>query len=318
MKKMLPIIGSVLLLTALVYFSGPAKLFSLLLGADKVLIALGIGVWFLTSLLRTRRWQSLLKETGIQTSFPTAYRVFNAGLFISIITPGKVGDPARSALLKKATGESFSKSLPTIVVERIFDIVVMTILGVFGILSSPVDGVKNYFIVATGIYAFAIAVLLYAFTSSVRFSKALHFVVGIFSFIPRVGAAKEKVDGFAENFNASMQNFKNPRTLGVTFLFTLSIWLLEGVILSLAFLSIGVSVNYPVVLTALLISSLVSVLTLLPGGLGSGEVVMVVFFTSLMGLTMVQITTAAILGRLMSFWMTAAIGSVFLLGLNKE
>lgn len=318
MKKIIPVIGSILLLAALVYFSGPEKLFSLLLGADKALIALGIGVWFLTSLLRTRRWQRLLKETGIQTSFPMAYKVFNAGLFISIITPGKVGDPARSALLKKATGESFSKSLPTIVVERIFDISVMTILGVFGIFATPVDGVKNYFIAATAIYALAIVVLLYAFTSKDRFSRVLHFFVNVFSFIPKVKAIREKVDGFADSFNSSMQNFKKSKTLAITFFFTLAIWLLEGVILSLAFLSIGISVNYPIVLTALIISSLVSVLTLLPGGLGSGEVVMVVFFTSLMGLTIVQITTAAILGRLMSFWMTAALGSFFLFGLNKE
>ncbi len=317
MNKIFPLLVSFFIIAALVYFSGPEQLYSTIAKADKKIIALGIGVWFVSSILRTARWQNLLNEVGIKTTFPVAYRVFNAGLFISIITPGKVGDPARSVLLKKATGESFSKSLPTIVIERMCDITIMMALGIFGFLYAPVESIRFYFMVASAVYIMAIVGLIFTFISRDRLLSVTSFFVDSLSFFPQVRALKPEVGKFADGFHESFTKFSRKRTLSVTALMTLLIWLLEGVILALGFYSIGLTVNYPVLLTALMISTLVSVLTFLPGGLGSSEVVLVVFFTSVLSLPLASITSAALLSRLMGFWITVAIGSYFLAGINK-
>jgi len=310
--RFLGLFGSFSILAALVYFSGPAQLLSTISKADGRIIALGISFWFVASIVRTYRWKILLNKVSIEAPFSKLYKVFNAGLFISIITPGKVGDPARCALLKTETGQSFSKSLPTIVVERIQDISVMLSLGTLGFLLSPVTGIQKYLIAAGVFYSVAIGAIIWALSSQSRMETALNFFVGIFSFIPKVRSLKVEIPYFSENFHLSFKKFKNLKLLSKSILLTFTIWGLEGLILLLAFFSIGIEVSYMIVLTALMISTLVGVLTFLPGGLGSAEVVMVLFFGSLLGLGLVEVTTVALLGRFMSFWMTVFVGSAFL------
>lgn len=318
MKKSVPLLASVLLLAGLIYFAGPAELFSIISKADKKVILAGIALWSIAATIRTLRWQRLLREAGIRIPFALAFRVFNAGLFLSIITPGKVGDPARSALLKRASGESFSKSLPTIVVERVFDVTVIMLLGLLGMLSLPLGSVKSYFLTASLFYAAAIAFIIFVVSSRARMESMLNFFLGVVPFFPQAKGLREKVGGFSEGFHTSMTKFRRPNTLLLTLFLTLAIWLIEGLIFYLAFYSIGLKISYSLALGALTISVLVSVLSFLPGGLGSSEFVLALLFGSVMGFGLAQVTSAAFIGRLMSFWMTALVGLIFLSTLPRH
>lgn len=84
----------------------------------------GIMVYFIAVWIRAWRWHYLLKpiqEIPTRTMFP----ITAIGYMGNNIYPARAGEVLRAVILKRRTGVSISASLATIIVERIFDGVVM-------------------------------------------------------------------------------------------------------------------------------------------------------------------------------------------------
>src|SRR5512143_215699 len=84
----------------------------------------GIGVYFIGVWVRAWRWHYLLKpikEIPTQTMFP----ITTIGYMGNNIYPARAGEVLRAVILKRREGVPVSASLATIIVERIFDGVVM-------------------------------------------------------------------------------------------------------------------------------------------------------------------------------------------------
>jgi uncharacterized protein (TIRG00374 family) len=84
----------------------------------------------------------------------------------------------------------------------------------------------------------------------------------------------------------------------------------------LAFFALGLQISLIVAIVAISISVLISVVTFLPGGLGSQELITIAFISSMYYLSMDKIMAALFLGRIVSFWMYALVGALLLLGLK--
>ena len=54
------------------------------------------------------------------------------GFMINSVLPGRVGEVARPVILKKQEDIPFSTGLATVAAERVFDVIIMIILGVMG------------------------------------------------------------------------------------------------------------------------------------------------------------------------------------------
>jgi len=107
--------------------------------------------------------------------------------------------------------------------------------------------------------------------------------------------------------------YKNRRTLFVTFVYSVLVWLVEGLILWVSFLSIGISISIAFCITIVAFTTLIAVLTFLPGGLGSSEAVAILIFTKLFNLSIAEVMSAAILSRLFGYWVYVLLGAVLLL-----
>src|SRR5260221_13032427 len=84
----------------------------------------GIGVYFVRVWVRAWRWHYLLKpikEIPTRNMFP----ITTIGYMGNNIYPARAGEVLRAVILKRKEGVSVSASLATIIVERIFDGVVM-------------------------------------------------------------------------------------------------------------------------------------------------------------------------------------------------
>src|SRR5260221_3741804 len=84
----------------------------------------GIGVYFVGVWVRAWRWHYLLKpikEIPTRNMFP----ITTIGYMGNNIYPARAGEVLRAVILKRKEGVSVSASLATIIVERIFDGVVM-------------------------------------------------------------------------------------------------------------------------------------------------------------------------------------------------
>ena len=83
---------------------------------------------------RSLRWRMALKPLGETMSVRTANNVIYVSYAASLVIP-RVGEVARCGMLKRFAGVSFSKSLGTVVSERVVDSILMLLLALFSFVS---------------------------------------------------------------------------------------------------------------------------------------------------------------------------------------
>jgi hypothetical protein len=81
----------------------------------------------LAFMLRAYRWRLILKSAKT-IGFWQAYHPLMIGFMINCILPGRVGEIARPAIIKKEHAVPFSAGIATVAAERIFDMVVLIAL----------------------------------------------------------------------------------------------------------------------------------------------------------------------------------------------
>jgi hypothetical protein len=312
--KLISLSVSLGILGILVYFSDIGRVVDVLLNVNPVYILVAFVLWSLTASVRTFRWGYLLKRAGVSMAFVKCFRILVSGLFLSNLTPGKVGDPLRNVLLKKSEGVKVGRTLPSVVVERLSDVMAMVSISFLGfIFLSEVSSFSLWFTSAAFIYLFLFSVFLFVVKSEGRTIKVLNRLSFIFRLVSKSKGSEGMVD-FSRNIHRTFKVYKDKGSLAAVFLLSLLIWALEAVCFYIAFLALGLDVPLLPLLVAYPLAVLISVVTFLPGGLGSMEAVLVIFFTSFYSLSLAEITAAVLLGRFLTFWIYVILGTLFLSG----
>ncbi|MGE5377564.1 MAG: lysylphosphatidylglycerol synthase transmembrane domain-containing protein, partial [Bacteroidota bacterium] len=192
----------------------------------------GIMFYFVGVLVRSWRWQYLLdpiKKIPMRVMFPTTI----IGYMGNNIYPARAGEVLRAVILKRKEGVAISASLATIIVERIFDGVVMLgfvfinlpelakLTGGSGFLGS----IQEVALIGTGVFLGALAVFLVAAMYPRRTEK-----IGSW-FIERL-IPKKYQKGILDlmySFLEGLAALRSPVTILMIFVTTVIIWLLETV-----------------------------------------------------------------------------------------
>lgn len=198
--------------------------------ANYIWLVPGIGVYFIGVWVRAWRWHYLLgpiKKIPTKTMFP----ITTIGYMGNNIYPARAGEVLRAVILKRKEGVSVSASLATIIVERIFDGVVM-LAFVFVNLSQLtkltgasgfVGNIQQVAVIGTGVFLGALVVfLLAAMFPQTAMRVGLWF---IHRFVPQrfharwISLANKFLDGLA--------SLRSPFNVLMVFLTSIFIWLLE-------------------------------------------------------------------------------------------
>ncbi len=303
LKKLLFLVPGILILIAVILYSDPSELAKVASGADFSFIILALAVSFLSLVLRVGKWWVLLDGVPFTRVFPI--QIF--GMAFSNFTPGKVAEPTKAILLKMDSGKSVARTLPTIVWERIFDLIVLILMALVGIFFFGLSQYASLGFVAIGIFCTLIIVLLIAMRNK-------PFGIRIFNFFRRFPIIKRVSKDFIESFYET--RMKTDR-LFLSFLLTAGAWVLEGFILYYVLLSIGISLN-PIMLVSLLaLADLIAIASFLPGGLGTFEVVSVLFLGAF-GIATPTAAAAIIIFRFASFWFSAFVGALCFIYLSRR
>ncbi len=129
----------------------------------------GIAVYFVGVWVRAWRWHYLLgpiKKIPTATMFP----ITTIGYMGNNIYPARAGEVLRAVMLKRKEGVAVSASLATIIVERIFDGVVMLAFVFVNLpelakmtnTSGMVGSIQQVAVLGTGVFLGALAVFLLA------------------------------------------------------------------------------------------------------------------------------------------------------------
>ena len=190
----------------------------------------GIAVYFVGVWARAWRWHYLLKpikEIPTQAMFP----ITTIGYMGNNIYPARAGEVLRAVILKRKEGVSVSASLATIIVERIFDGVVM-LAFVFVNLpelarlrssSGFVGNIQQVAVIGTGIFLGALALFLLAAMFPQVTAKVGLWMIE--RFIPQ--RLHIKIIGIMNKFLDGLASLRSPLNVLMVFFTSVIIWLLE-------------------------------------------------------------------------------------------
>lgn len=184
----------------------------------------GIAIYFLAVWGRTWRWHYLLrsiKRVPLKKLFP----IVVIGYMGNNVYPFRAGEVIRAYVLKRNEDVSISASLATIVVERIFDGLVMLI---FVFVALPfadfqVDWLRNIVIFSTLLFWGAFLIFL---VMALQPERMRRLYSGLFErFLPEKLA--EVALRLADHFMTGLENLRRPRDLMMTLVTSIFIWLTE-------------------------------------------------------------------------------------------
>ncbi|MDA8189070.1 MAG: lysylphosphatidylglycerol synthase transmembrane domain-containing protein [Dehalococcoidales bacterium] len=287
--------------------------------ADPFYYLLGLLIYYASFVVRAWRWGFLLKNVGFRSrdgvhvpSLSGLTEIILISWFVNCITPARLGDAYRGYMLKSRTGASFSKTLGTILAERIIDLLVLLVLlGLAGlrVFHGTVPETFGSMLVAGGALVVVIAVGLFVM---IRFGRT----------VQRLLPARFK--GLYDRFEeGTLLSFQNLPLLGSL---TMVIWATETGRLWFIFNSLGVqSFSLSVVIFVALAASLLTTIPMTPAGLGVVESALIGLLlllnnvSAVRGVDQVSAASIAVLDRTISYWSLVLVGLlVYLFTRRKE
>jgi len=190
----------------------------------------GVAIYFLGVWVRSWRWHYLLRPIK-SISTLRLFPITCIGYMGNNIYPARMGEVLRAVILKRHEGVAISASLATIIIERIFDGVVMLMfifvnLSELARLTSSsgfVGSIQNVALVGTGIFVGALIAFLLAVMFPERTVSIVQWIVE--RLIPH--RFRGKVMGLVERFLQGTGSLRSPRDVLMVFLTSVVIWLFE-------------------------------------------------------------------------------------------
>lgn len=190
----------------------------------------GIAVYFVGVWARAWRWHYLLrplKKIPTRTMFP----IVTIGYMGNNVFVARAGEVLRAAILKDREGVPISASLATVVVERIFDAVVMLGFVFFNLgalenlthNSGFIGNIQQLAIWGSVIFIGALVVFLLAAMFPLVTERIVIQIID--RVIPM--RIREKTRGIALKFLAGLESLRSPKDALMVLVTTVIIWLLE-------------------------------------------------------------------------------------------
>ncbi|MCX6815387.1 MAG: flippase-like domain-containing protein [Candidatus Aenigmarchaeota archaeon] len=304
--KMAMLAVSVLIIALLIVYADPGKFAQLLAKSDyRFVLAAVLLSSFNILVLRILKWQLLLEKE----SFATVVPVQLLGVTISNLSPGKIAEPIKSVILKLHSGKPVSSSLPSVIWERILDLISLIFLSFVAMFFFTTIDTSLFLISLAGTFIFILIIIV-----AVGFLYSRRIRNWVLRIVKKLPVLKNISEGFMKNF----AKIKIPRKrLFYSFVVTLAAWLIEGVLLWLVFLALGISLSPLFLASIFALATVIGVITALPGGIGSTEIVMTLFLGAV-GIDYSTAIAGVLLYRFLSIWYFNLLGGISLVYITKK
>jgi uncharacterized protein (TIRG00374 family) len=265
---------------------------------DYTLIPAILGLVFLSYVGRFLRWIYYLKVLKVSVPVGVNAAIFAAGLSMTI-SPGKLGEVLKSVFVRRVSGAPIARTAPAVVAERATD---GTGMVAWGFLGAFALGLPPWTMLAfLAVAVFGIAVLR---------SKHLSLLAErLLSRLPLVGRFAPHLRDFHGASNELLGT--GPLLVGTAISFCA--WGLECLGVYLCAVGLGADRGFLLVVFVFAVSSLLGVLSMLPGGIGAVEASMAVQFVAVANLSTGLAGALTLVIRLATLWFATLIGIAGLL-----
>jgi uncharacterized protein (TIRG00374 family) len=257
-----------------------------------------LGLVSLSYVGRFLRWLYYLRVLKVTVPLGVNAAIFAAGLSMTI-SPGKLGEVLKSVFVRRVSGVPIARTAPAIVAERATDgtgMVAWGFLGAFALGLSP-----RRMLVFLAVAVFGIAVLR---------SKRLSLLAErLLSCLPLVGRFSPHLRDFHSASNELLGS--GPLLVGTIISFVA--WGFECLGVYLCAVGLGADLSFLTVVFIFAVSSLLGVLSMLPGGIGAVEAGLALQFVHVGGLSLGLAGALTLVIRLATLWFATLVGIVGLL-----
>ncbi|MBM4344684.1 MAG: flippase-like domain-containing protein [Deltaproteobacteria bacterium] len=247
--------------------------------------------------LRALRFRYYLGRLDIAVGAGEAALVFVAG-FLFTVTPGKMGEVVKGWLVKRRHGHSATAVASSVVAERLTDVVGLLLVAAAGVWQF--GAYRGLFWGVCGLCLAFLAVVLHPQWVPALLERAAH---------PRLGRATAKI----AQAHRALRTLCAPRPLLAGVALAAAAWFLEAVAFRVLLDGLGAGAGLGPAVVIYTMATLFGAVSMLPGGVGSTEAVMVALLLAPalgVGLDRAGATLATLLIRFCTLWFGVALGGV--------
>ncbi len=221
--------------------------------------------------LKAWRWQEMLRMQGIRYPWRDAFLVFMAGLFLGLVTPGRVGEMSKALYLKQDRGVPVSVGLANVLMDRLFDLYTILLLGAAGLVWFRL------------LPDWALALILAGTAASIALPVILlnrslaAWALGLARRLPLLRRCDARLTGAVGRFQEGLRPLLTPR-LVIPLLLTQAAYLIffwQGRLLATA---VGLQIGIGYLAMCLSVAGVVTLLPISISGLGTRDAALIAMF----------------------------------------
>ena len=286
----------------------PEQFLTSLQNVNLGLLLIGATVYFLAVTVISLRWQYLLRGVQLIPLYPLT-QIVAIGYMGNNVYPLRAGEALRIYLLRRNFQVPLARATTTVIVERVFDGLVMLSFIIFSLTQIDIESQEVTAVVTFALPLFVTAMLIFLFLAA-QPNLLRRLIQLIVSFLP------EKLAGIlasiSEDIIAGLEGLRSPVYLLGTVISSYVTWGIEALVYWIVMLAFGLDLGYPV---ALLVVGTVNLAGLIPAS--PGQVGVYEFFVSTvmgaMGIPVALATTYAVVVHIVIWLPVTLVGFFFLI-----
>ncbi len=240
--------------------------------------------------LRGWRYHVILKNLSYQVSITASTACIFISQTVNLIVPARLGDFVRVLILKHEYNVSYSEGVSSLVVERVFDIFTVSLLGALALFFVVDVPAWFYTIIVLPLVAGVIFFLFLLFMG--KFSSKNRYIAIFLTMLHEIKRASLSLKAII--------------LLGGS---SIVIWLLDVLVCVSVVMMFQQNIPLALVVLAIVIGNLVKAIPLTPGGVGTYEISLAITF-GLAGVDPAVATLIAVIDHLIKNLVTLAGGIV--------
>jgi len=252
-----------------------------------VAVAICLCAWW----LRGWRYHSILKSLNYNVGVVVSTACIFVSQTVNLIVPARLGDFVRVFILKHEFNTTYSEGVSSLVVERVFDIFTVALLGALSllfVLNAPAWFTTLIIVpLAAGILFFTFLLFIGKFSSE---NKVIAIILNMLHEIKRASLTIRSIT-----------------VLGTS---SIIIWLLDIFVCYAVVCMFEQQIPFAIIVLAVVIGNLVKAVPLTPGGMGAYEAVLAATFGLAGGVSATSAILIPIIDHLIKNLVTLAGGVV--------
>jgi uncharacterized protein (TIRG00374 family) len=253
-------------------------------------LAAGIIICLVAWWLRGWRYHTILRSLTCPASIIISTACIFVSQTVNLIVPARLGDFVRVFILKHEFNTTYSEGVSSLVVERVFDIITIALLGAISLLFVLNVRSEFYIIIFIPIITGALFFIFLLFIG--KFSSENRYIQIILTMLHEIKRAS--------------LTLRSIILLGGS---SLVIWLLDILVCYAVVMMFQQQIPFAVIVLAIVIGNLVKAVPITPGGVGTYELSLAITF-GLVGVAPAVATLIAVIDHLIKNLVTLVGGIV--------